>query len=126
MARLLAEHVANQFATREVVERPSSARRSWSKSRWTQARRRSRSIWAGRSRIKLDGYVLMVLASQAVTAISNTRVDREEWHARAGLEAFVKILPVGIVLLDTRTAELAWFNREAGRIVNHHYPLESP
>ncbi|MDE0103425.1 MAG: hypothetical protein OXN89_13695 [Bryobacterales bacterium] len=68
----------------------------------------------------------MVLASQALTAISNTFVHRDEWHARADLEALVKILPVGVVLLDTRSAELAWFNREAGRIVNHHCPLERP
>ena len=68
----------------------------------------------------------MVFASQGATAIANARAHRDERHARADLEALIETSPVGVVVLDTRTAKGFSFNRDAGRSVNHLRPLDHP
>ena len=64
-----------------------------------------------------DEELLGLFASQAAAAIANARAHREEQRARAGLEALVETSPVGVVVFDARTAELATVNREARRMV---------
>ena len=65
-----------------------------------------------------DEEVLMLLASQAATAIANARAHREEQRARADLEALVETSPVGVVVFDARTGRPVSFNREARRIAD--------
>ncbi len=60
-----------------------------------------------------DEETLVMFASQAATAIANARAYQDEHLARAGLEALIDTSPVGVVVLDARTAELTVFNREA-------------
>ncbi|MDE0033980.1 MAG: ATP-binding protein [Deltaproteobacteria bacterium] len=60
--------------------------------------------------------VLVLFASQAATAIANARAHREERRVRADLEALVDTCPVGVVVLDARTARPVYLNREARRI----------
>ena len=50
-----------------------------------------------------DEEVLVLLASQAATAIANARTYRREQRARADLEALVETSPVGVVVFDART-----------------------
>ena len=64
-----------------------------------------------------DEEVLMLLASQAATAIANARAHREEQRARADLEALVETSPVGVVVFDARTGRPVSANREVRRIV---------
>ena len=68
----------------------------------------------------------MPFASQGAAAIANARTHRNERYARADLEALIETSPVGVVVLDTRTAKPVSFNREAERIVNHLGPLDRP
>ena len=70
-----------------------------------------------------DEEVLVLLASQAATAIANARTHRDEQRARSDLETLIETSPVGVVVLDARTGRLAWVNREARRITE---PLRSP
>ncbi len=60
--------------------------------------------------------VLELFASQAATAVANARTHRNEQRVRADLEALVDTCPVGVVVLDARTAHPVYFNREARRI----------
>ena len=64
-----------------------------------------------------DEEVLVLLASQAATAIANARTYRDEQRARAGLEALVETSPVGVAVFDAGTGNPVSFNREAKRIV---------
>ncbi len=64
-----------------------------------------------------DEEVLVLFASQAATAIANARTYRAEQRARAGLEALIETSPVGVVVFDAQTGDLASLNREARRIV---------
>ncbi len=64
-----------------------------------------------------DEKVLVLLASQAATAIANARNFRDEQRARARVETLVDTSPVGVVVLDARTGSLVSINREAKRIV---------
>ena len=63
-----------------------------------------------------DEEVLVLFASQAVTAIANARVHRDEQRARADLEAVVETSPVGVVVFDARAGHPVSFNREVRRI----------
>ena len=63
-----------------------------------------------------DEEVLVLLASQAATAIVNARTHRAERRARADLEALVETSPVGVVVFDARTGDVRSLNREAKRI----------
>ena len=64
-----------------------------------------------------DEEVLMLLASQAATAIANARAHSEEQRARADLEALVETSPFGVVVFDARTGRPVSANREVRRIV---------
>ncbi|WP_419860406.1 ATP-binding protein [Candidatus Palauibacter sp.] len=72
----------------------------------------------GREFTDADEEVLTLFAAQAATAIANARAHREERRARADLETLIETSPVGVVVFDGRTGELASFNREARRIVD--------
>ena len=64
-----------------------------------------------------DEEVLVLLASQAATAIANARIYRDERRVRARMEALVDTSPVGVVVFEADTGELVSLNREASRIV---------
>ena len=64
-----------------------------------------------------DEEVLVLLASQAATAIANARTYRAEQRARADLEALVETSPVGVVVFDAKNGRVVSLNREAKRIV---------
>ena len=64
-----------------------------------------------------DEDVLVLLASQAATAIANARTHRDEHRARADLEALVETSPVGVIVFDAATANPLSLNREAKRIL---------
>ena len=64
-----------------------------------------------------DEEILVLLASQAATAIANARTFRDEQRARAKVETLVDTSPVGVVVLDARTGNAVSINREAKRIV---------
>ncbi len=71
----------------------------------------------GREFTEADEEVLMLLASQAATAIANARTHRDERRARADLETLIETSPVGVVVFDGATGEPVSVNREARRIV---------
>ena len=72
----------------------------------------------GQEFTKEDEEVLQLFAAQAATAIANARAYRAEQRVRADLEALVDISPVGVVVIDAKTAHLVSLNREARRIVS--------
>ena len=65
-----------------------------------------------------DEEVLVLFASQAATAIANARTHRNEQRARTDLEALIETSPVGVVVVDAKTAIPVLFNQEARRIMN--------
>ncbi len=65
-----------------------------------------------------DEEILVMFAAQAALVIANARTHREERKARADLETLVNTSPVGVVVFDARTGEMASVNREAMRIVD--------
>ena len=71
----------------------------------------------GREFTEADEEVLMLLASQAATAIANARTHRDERRARADLETLIETSPVGVVVFDGATGEPVSVNREARRLV---------
>ena len=71
----------------------------------------------GREFTEGDEEVLVLLASQAATAIANARAHRDERRARADLETLIETSPVGVVVFDGGTGAPVSFNREARRIV---------
>ena len=71
----------------------------------------------GQEFTKEDEEVLVMFVAQAATAIANARTYRAEQRVRADLEALINTSPVGVVVIDARTACLVSINREAKRIV---------
>ena len=71
----------------------------------------------GREFTEGDEEVLVLLASQAATAIANARTHRDERRARADLETLIETSPVGVVVFDGATGEPVSVNREARRLV---------
>ena len=67
----------------------------------------------GREFTDADEETLVLFASQAAVAIANARAYRDEHLVRAHLEAVIDTSPVGVAVLDARTAEFTVFNREA-------------
>ena len=65
-----------------------------------------------------DEEVLVLFASQAALAIANARTHQNERRARTDLETLIETSPVGVVVLDARTAIPVSFNQEARRIIN--------
>ena len=74
-----------------------------------------------------DEEALTLFASQAASAIANARAHRDERRARADLEALVETCPVGVLVLDAKSARPVSFNREARRIAERlRLPDEPP
>ena len=69
-----------------------------------------------------DEETLVMFASQTALVIANARSHREERRARNDLETLVETSPVGVVVLDASSGEVASLNREARRIVGHLLP----
>ena len=65
-----------------------------------------------------DQETLVMFAAQAALVIANAGAHREEQRARSDLETLVNTSPVGVVVFDGRTGEMASVNREALRIVD--------
>ena len=65
-----------------------------------------------------DEETLVMFASQAALVIANARRHREEQRARADLETLVNTAPVGVVVFDAGTGNVASINREMRRIVS--------
>lgn len=68
---------------------------------------------------RTDEETLAMFASQGVQVIANARKHREERRARADLETLINTSPVGVVVFDASTGEMASVNREAKRIVEN-------
>ncbi|WP_420449636.1 ATP-binding protein [Candidatus Palauibacter sp.] len=71
----------------------------------------------GREFTKGDEEVLVLFASHAGAAIANARTHRDEQRARADLEALIDTAPVGVVVFDARSGQVASLNREGRRIL---------
>ena len=71
----------------------------------------------GRKFTSEDEEVLVLFASQAAAAVVNARKHQDERRARGDLEALIDTSPVGVVVFDAQTGEVASINREAKRIV---------
>ena len=71
----------------------------------------------GREFTAADEETLMLLATQAASAIANARTHRDERRARADLETLIETSPVGVVVFDGATGQPVSINREARRIV---------
>ena len=65
-----------------------------------------------------DEEVLVLLASQAATAIANARTYRDERRARTDLEVLIETSPVAVAVFDAATGNPVSLNREADRIVS--------
>ncbi|MYA27543.1 MAG: response regulator [Acidimicrobiales bacterium] len=63
-----------------------------------------------------DEEILAMFAAQAALVIANSRQYRSAQRARSDLAALVDISPVGIVVLDAKTATPVSINREAIRM----------
>jgi two-component system KDP operon response regulator KdpE len=64
-----------------------------------------------------DEETIVMFASQAAHAISNSRRYEEVQRAKADLEALVNISPVGVVVFDAKAGKLISFNQEVRRII---------
>ncbi len=71
----------------------------------------------GREFTRGDEEILVLFASHAGAAIANARTHRDEQRARADLEALIDTTPVGVVVLDARSGQVASLNREGRRIL---------
>ena len=65
-----------------------------------------------------DEETLALFASHAAAAIVNARRHHDEQFARTRLEALIDTSPVGVVVLDAKTASIESLNREVMRMVN--------
>ena len=63
-----------------------------------------------------DEDTIVVFAAQAAVAIANARRYDEERRSRDDLEALVKISPVGVVVFDAQSGDIASLNPEARRM----------
>ena len=64
-----------------------------------------------------DEEIITLFGSQAAAAIYNTRRYEQERQARNDLETIVNISPIGVMVIDARTADLTAINAEAMKIV---------
>ena len=70
-----------------------------------------------------DEEILVMFAAQAALVIANARRHREERQARSDLETLVNTAPVGVVVLDAGSGQVASINQEMRMIVsNLHGP----
>ena len=89
------------------------------------------SIHLGRERpgpefAREDEETLVMFASQAAMALDNARHLRDEQRARTGLETLIETSPVGVAVLDARTAQPVTVNREARRIIDNIRGADQP
>ena len=68
---------------------------------------------------KEDEEILTLFAAQAAMIISNARIYRDELRTRNYLETLIKTSPVGVVVFDSRTESIVFFNLEARRIIDN-------
>ena len=73
----------------------------------------------GTSFTAADEKVLMLFASQAAVAIGNVFAHLSEQRARMNLEALIETSPVGVIVFDSRSGQIASSNREVQRIVKN-------
>ena len=71
---------------------------------------------------RADEETLVMFASQAALVIANARRYREEQRARTDLETLIDTSPVGVMVLDVKTATLVSANLEARRILEDFRP----
>ncbi len=64
-----------------------------------------------------DEETLAMFSSQAALVIANARRHRDEQRARADLETLIDTSPIGVMVIDGRTATPVSSNREAMRLV---------
>ena len=69
---------------------------------------------------------IVMLASQAGTAISNARIFEQELRAKADLEALVNIAPVGVAVFDAKTSTMVSYNPEIKRLLTDHSMVDTP
>ena len=69
-----------------------------------------------------DEETIAVFASHAAVAISNARRHRNEWQAKADLEALLDTSPVAVLVHDAKTKALLSLNQETRRIVRGMRP----
>ena len=65
-----------------------------------------------------DEEVLALFASQAGAAIANARAYQDVERARSDVETLIDTAPVGVVVFDVRSGQVASVNAEARRIVD--------
>ncbi len=70
----------------------------------------------GREFSREDEETLEMFANQAAMAITNARRYGEEQMVKADLEALIDTSPVGVLVFDAQTRQLAAINHEANRI----------
>ena len=63
-----------------------------------------------------DEETVVLFSAQAAMAITNAHRYRDEYRARADLEALVNTSPIGVVVLDAKTGNVLSANQETWRI----------
>ena len=71
---------------------------------------------AGEEFTREDEETVVMFAAQAAMAITNARRYRDEYRARADLEALIDTSPIGVVVLDAKMRHVVSLNEEARRI----------
>ncbi len=80
----------------------------------------------GQEFTKEDESLAATLTAQAASIISNARRHEEAQRAREDLESLLDMSPVGVVVFDAQTAELAYINQEIRRMMSVlEFPEES-
>ena len=64
-----------------------------------------------------DEETVVMFAAQSALAIANARRYRDEYRARADLEALIDTSPIGVLVLDAKMRYVVSLNEEARRIV---------
>ena len=72
-----------------------------------------------------DEETLVMLASQAATAISNAHRYENERRSKADLEALQDISPVAVAVFDAKTGRMVSFNREFKRLAGENLEVET-
>ncbi len=69
-----------------------------------------------------DEDLVVMFASQAALVITNARRYREEQRARTDMETLIDTSPVGVLVFNARSGELASYNREIMRMAGELEP----
>ena len=76
----------------------------------------------GQAFTREDEESLAMFSSQAALVLANARRHRDEQRTRADLETLIDTSPIGVMVVDGRTAAPVSFNREALRLVKSFAP----